>query len=105
MDPDPAIFVTEGTGTFASFFKAKKSTSTKSHKTVGIKVFLTIFPRWIEGSGSGFIPLTNGSGSGSRRPKTYGSDGSGSTTLLVGMDQIPVTIKTPNPKRLSFLKN
>ncbi len=31
----------------------------------------------IEGSGSGSIPLTNGSGSGSRSPKAYGSDGSG----------------------------
>ncbi len=30
----------------------------------------------IEGSGSGFIPLTSGSGSG--RPKTGGSGGSGS---------------------------
>ncbi len=47
-------------------FKDKKSK--RSHKTVGIKVFLTIFAwlkRMIEGSGS--IPLTNGSGSG--RPK------------------------------------
>ncbi len=35
----------------------------------------------IEGTGSGSIPLTNGSGSGSRRPKTYGSNRSGSTTL------------------------
>ncbi len=35
----------------------------------------------IEASGSGFVPLTNESGSESRRPKTYGSDGSGSATL------------------------
>jgi hypothetical protein len=37
----------------------------------------------IERSGSRSIPgpLTNGSGSGSRRPKKYGSDGSGSATL------------------------
>jgi hypothetical protein len=48
--------------TFTSFFKDKKS---KSHKIVGIKVFLTIFAR----SRSGSIPLTNGSVSGSRRPK------------------------------------
>ncbi len=34
----------------------------------------------IEGSGSGSIPLTNGSGS--RRPKTYGSDRSESSKLL-----------------------
>jgi hypothetical protein len=36
----------------------------------------------MEGSGSGSIPLTNGSGAGSRRPKTYGSGfGSRSATL------------------------
>jgi hypothetical protein len=51
-DPDPAIFVIDlqGTklfclllfeGTFTSFFKNKKSK--RSHKTEGIKVFLTIF--------------------------------------------------------------
>ncbi len=37
----------------------------------------------IEGFRSGSIPLANGSGSGAKRPKTYGSDGSGSATLLV----------------------
>jgi hypothetical protein len=59
MDPDqdPAIFVINSQqktnlkkkffclllfeGTFTSFFKDKKSK--RSHKTVGIKVFLTIF--------------------------------------------------------------
>jgi hypothetical protein len=59
MDPDPAIFVIdlEDTNkklilkkffclllfedTFTLFFKGKKSK--RSHKTVGIKVFLTIF--------------------------------------------------------------
>jgi hypothetical protein len=62
MDPDPAIFVTDVQdankkpikkkvfmltslyflkGTFTLFFKDKKSK--RSHKTVGIKVFLTIF--------------------------------------------------------------
>jgi hypothetical protein len=46
-------------------FKDKKSK--KSHKAVGIKVFLTFFCLVIEGSGSGSIPLTDGSGS--RRPK------------------------------------
>jgi hypothetical protein len=39
------------------------------------------------GAKSGSIPLTNRSGSGSRRPKTYGSDGSGfgsgSATLVL----------------------
>jgi hypothetical protein len=60
MDLDPAIFVIDlqdankklgifsklfclllFEGTFTSFFKYKKSK--RSHKTVGIKVFLTIF--------------------------------------------------------------
>jgi hypothetical protein len=51
-DSDPAIFVIDlqdkkvfcllhFEGTFTSFFKNKKSK--RSHKTVGIKVFLTIF--------------------------------------------------------------
>jgi hypothetical protein len=59
-DPDPAIFVTDlqdtqqkinlkqkffclllSEGTFTSFFKDKKAR--RSHETVGIKVFLTIF--------------------------------------------------------------
>ncbi len=59
MDPDPAIFVIDlqgpnqklifkkffclllFEGTFTSFFKDKKSK--RSHKTIGIKVFLIIF--------------------------------------------------------------
>ncbi len=57
MDPDPSIFVFNTKdankklilifclllfeGTFTTFFKDKKSK--RSHKTVGIKVFLTIF--------------------------------------------------------------
>jgi hypothetical protein len=88
-DPDPAIFVIDlqdpnkktnfskkhfclllFEGTFTSFFKDKKFK--RSHKTVRIKVFLTILlddRRIIEGSGprSGSTALTNGSGS--RRPK------------------------------------
>jgi hypothetical protein len=56
---------------FTSFFKDKMSK--RSHKTVEIKVFLTIFCLMIEGSGSGAgsgsIPLTSGSGSGSLWPK------------------------------------
>ncbi len=54
----------------------------KSHKIVGIKVFL-LFSMMIEGSGS--ISLTNGSGSG--RPKTGGSGGSGSATLLISVQK------------------
>jgi hypothetical protein len=48
MDPDPRIHTSNlsaytGTfeGTFTSFFKDKKSN--RSHKTVGITVFLAIF--------------------------------------------------------------
>ncbi len=72
MDPDsdldPAIFIIGLKDAYKkvplyNFFK-----ETKSQKEVAkIKVFLTIFCLLIEGSGS--IPLTNGSGSGSRRPK------------------------------------
>jgi hypothetical protein len=80
-DPDPSIFIIDlqdanknkflkkfscillFEGTFTSFCKDKKSK--RRHKTVKIKVFLTSL--MIEGYGS--IPLTNGSGSGSRRPK------------------------------------
>ncbi len=84
MDPDsdPAIFVSDlqdvnkklffvfnlllllFDGTFTSFFKDKKSY--RSKKTVGINVFYH-FCLMIEGSG--LVYLTNGSGSGSRRPK------------------------------------
>jgi hypothetical protein len=49
-------------------FKDKKSK--RSHKAVGIKVFLTIFAWRQKRPGSGSIPLTNGSGSVFRRPKT-----------------------------------
>ncbi len=76
-DPDPAVFFIDLQdsnkklikkkilleGIFTSFVKDKKSK--RSHKTVGIKVFLNYFCLIIEGSGS--VPLTNGSGS--RRPK------------------------------------
>jgi hypothetical protein len=80
--PDPAIKVfclLLFEGTFTSFFKDKKSK--RSHKTVGIKDFFYYFCLMIEGSGS--VHLT--SGSGSRRPKTYGSDRSGSATLQNSM--------------------
>ncbi len=62
MDPDPAIFVTDlqvanrkliekkkffclllFVGTFTSFFEDKLKESKRSHKAVGIKVFVTIF--------------------------------------------------------------
>jgi hypothetical protein len=84
MDPeqDPAVFIFDFQdddknflkqffcillfeGAFTSFFKDKKSK--RSHKTVGIKVFFLDDIR----SGSGSMPLTNGSGSGSRRPQKH----------------------------------
>jgi hypothetical protein len=89
-DPDPSIFIIdlqdankkrikkksfsawyllfEGTGTYTSFFKDKKSKrSHKVTKTEEIKGFSYYFCLMIEGSRS--IPLTNGSGYGSMRPK------------------------------------
>jgi hypothetical protein len=85
MDPDSSIFINDlqdankkefkkncscillFEGTFTSFFKDKKLK--RSHNTVEIKVFLTIFCLMIEESGS-------------RRPGLGGSAfGSGSATL------------------------
>jgi hypothetical protein len=69
-----------------------------SHKTVGIKVFSYYFGFMIERSGSGSrsIHLISGSGSGSesRRPKTYGSDGTGSATMVFN---IQYTYIVPGP--------
>ncbi len=56
-------------GTLTSFFKEKKSK--KSRKTVGIKVFLTIFALWDPGG-----------------PKTYGFDGSESATRPIGLKSV-----------------
>ena len=76
-DPDPSIFIIDlqdanknefkkkffcivlFEGTFTSFFKDKKSK--RSHKTVGIKVFLTIFAWLLKDSDPG-SPKTCGSG-------------------------------------------
>jgi hypothetical protein len=82
-------------GTFTSFFKDKKSK--RSHKTVGINVFLLFLlddkaSRSGVGYGPGSIPLTCGSGSGG--PKTCGS---GSATLLR-----TVSIQKPNLAGLSY---
>ncbi len=51
-------------GTFTSFSKDKKSI--KSHKTVGIKPFLTVFAWWLKDPYLGG-PKTYGSGSGTLR--------------------------------------
>jgi hypothetical protein len=55
-------------GTFTKFFKDKKSKISHTIVRVRIKVLLDD-RRMIEGSGSGSTPLTNGSRSGSVRPK------------------------------------
>ncbi len=76
-DQEPAIFVSDlqsGNvkfyfclllfgGTFASFFKDKKSQNSRNEG------FYSYFCLIIEGSGSGSTPRINGSGSGSRRSK------------------------------------
>ncbi len=64
---------------FTPFFKDKKSR--RSHKTIGIKVFLLflLYNRKIR-KWSRRVPLTNGSRS--RRLKTYGFYGSRSATLV-----------------------
>ncbi len=71
-------------GTFTSFFKDKKSK--RSHKTVGIKVFLNIFvgEGFGFGVGSGSIPYRTSDlmDQDTGGPKTCGSGGSGSGTLL-----------------------
>ncbi len=56
-------------GTVTLFFKDKKSKL--SHKTAGFKFFLL----FLLDDGSGSIPLTNGSGSRSKRPKNTGYKG------------------------------
>jgi hypothetical protein len=53
----------------------------------------------IEVSGSESIPLTIGSGS--RRPKTYGSDGSGSATLLTKVDRC-IVAQSPTYRYLLY---
>ncbi len=74
MDSDSSIFIIDLQDAYF-FLKvflhhfSKKKKSKRSHKTVEIKVFLTNFCLMIEVSGSGSIPLTNGSVSGFRMPK------------------------------------
>ncbi len=52
-------------GALTSFFKDKSHL--KKHKTVGVKVFS--YYSWLKIDWSGSVPLTNGSGNGSKRPK------------------------------------
>ncbi len=71
-------------GTFTSFFKDKKSQ--RSHKIAEINMFFVLFlldDIRIRIRSKIHISMTNGSGSG--RPKTYGSYGSGSATLNSGL--------------------
>jgi hypothetical protein len=73
MDPDPAIFVIDLQDAskklifyknFSAYYflKVHLHNFSKSHKLVEIKVFLYYFCMMIEGSGSGAIPQTSGSG-------------------------------------------
>ncbi len=77
---DPYLWLTDpaqAPDTFTSFFKDKKSL--QSQKTVGIKVFLTIFAAWQKYTDSDpYLVLMNADTGG---PKPYGSYGSGSVTL------------------------
>jgi hypothetical protein len=73
----------EGTFTVHHFSKIKRSK--RSHKAIVIKVFLTIFAWWC---GSGSKPLTNGLGSGSRRPKNIRIDGSGFGSGSAGAEEV-----------------
>jgi hypothetical protein len=87
LDPDPGIFVIDLQDankklislnkifclllfecTFTSFFKEKIQKESQNSRNQGFSYYFCMI---IEGSesGSGSIPLTNGSGSGSRRPK------------------------------------
>ncbi len=98
-------------GTFASFFKDKKSK--RSHKAVGIKVFLTIFAWWQKDPDPGLDPDQNpypwlmnpDPDPDPGGPKTYGSDGSrfgsGSATLLCSiLAHLPPSPR-PHPDFLS----
>ncbi len=58
------------------FSNIKSQKESQNSRNQGFSYY---FCMMIEGSGSGSIPLTNGSGPGG--PKKYGSDGSGSATL------------------------
>jgi hypothetical protein len=100
-DPDPAIFVIdvqdalaktnlkkfsclllfEGIQYLHQFSKIKSQKRSQNSRNQGFSYY---FSWW-----SGSIPLTNGSGSGTGGPKTYGSDGSGSATLPNCLDPDP----------------
>ncbi len=67
--------------TFTSFFRDKKSK--ESHKTVGIKVFLSIFAGWSKDPDP-YIWLADPDSGG---PKTYGSYGSGTQVYLIRNSQ------------------
>jgi hypothetical protein len=69
--------------------------------TIRINIFFP-FCLMIEGSGSGFISLTNGSGCRTGRPKIYGSYGSASVTLFV--DQRPQIRLTSMRSRIRIRK-
>ncbi len=66
---------------FYIIFRSEVKKKSQNSRNQGFSSYLCLM---IEGSEaeSGSIPMTNRSGSGSRRPKTRGSGGSGSPTLL-----------------------
>ncbi len=79
-DPDPIYII----------FQDKKAK--RSHKTLGMKVFLTIFAWWYKDPGG---------------PKTYGSDWYGSATLVqstIGAHQgVDLTVVFESPKGVALL--
>jgi hypothetical protein len=92
MDPatDPAIFVNDlqdANKILSAYyflkvhlhhFSKKNVKKVKKSRNQGFSYYFCMMIE-ASGIGSGFIPLTNGSGFRSRRPKTYGS---GSATLV-----------------------
>ena len=69
------LLLFEGAFTTFSMIKVKQKSQSSTNQDFSCYICLVI-----HGSESGSIPLTNGSGSGSRRPKTCGS---GSATLIL----------------------
>jgi hypothetical protein len=64
---------------FHHFSKIKGKEKSQNSRNQGFSYYFCLM---IEGSGSGSIPLTNGSDPDQGAPKTYGSNGSGSASLV-----------------------
>jgi hypothetical protein len=105
-DTGPALFVSDlqdvnkkficsllFEGWVTSFFKDNKSQ--RSHKTVKIKAFLTIFAWWQKDQDPNpdpFLWLTDPGG-----PKTYGSYGSGTLDGSIGSSTLVWILSYPDP--------